>query len=98
MRLLKVVLTHAEDDAWAADYQSWTNVVGLTRDMYEAHVALRRFGLIKGVDNESRRLAGRNEYHRKQGLVEPFRFALEDRALDDSATEMIDLALRYTLR
>ena len=28
LRMLNVVLTHAEDDAWAAGYQSWTNVVG----------------------------------------------------------------------
>src|SRR5215831_9216746 len=27
MRVLNVVLTHTEDDAWAGDHQSWTNVV-----------------------------------------------------------------------
>ncbi|WP_344501142.1 hypothetical protein [Dactylosporangium maewongense] len=68
---------------------------GLTRDAYEAHVALRRFGLIKGVNNESRKLAGRDEDLRKRGLVEPFRFVLEDRTLDDKATEVVDFALRW---
>jgi hypothetical protein len=62
---------------------------GLTRDAYEAHAALRHFGLIKAVDIDARRRAGRSEVLRQQGLVEPFRFVLNDPALRDLATGVL---------
>jgi hypothetical protein len=62
---------------------------GLTRDAYEAHTTLRRFGLIIGVDNVPRWRAGRAERLREQGLVEPLRFRLNDRMLNESAIRII---------
>jgi hypothetical protein len=62
---------------------------GLTRDAYEAHAALRHFGLIKAVDIDAHRRAGRSALLREQGLVEPLRFVLNDRALRDLATGVL---------
>jgi hypothetical protein len=67
---------------------------GLTRDAYEAHAALRHFGLIKAVDIDARRRAGRSAILRQQGLVEPFRFTLNDRALRDRATAVLGQRFR----
>jgi hypothetical protein len=70
------------------------NRFGLTRDAYEAHTALRHFGLIEAVDIGARRRAGRSAHLREQGLVEPFHFKLNDWALRDLATGVIGRRFR----
>jgi hypothetical protein len=85
---------HRESGIFMAD-STRKHRFGLTRDAYEAHSALRLFGLIKSVDNTPRWRAGRSAHLREQGLVEPLRFVLDDRTLNDSATELISATLRY---
>ena len=67
---------------------------GLTRDAYESHTMLRYFGLIRGVDNESRWRAGRSASLRERGRVEPLHFVLNDRALSASAVDVVSAILQ----
>jgi hypothetical protein len=71
-----------------------TQRFGLTRDAYESHRALNQFGLIDEVDNEPRRRAGRSAEAREQGLLEPLRFVLNDKALGASAVEVVGECVR----
>lgn len=86
-------LAHKESGVFMAGSQRRYRF-GLTRDAYEAHIALRRFGLIVGVENARRWQAGRKEHLREQGLVEPLRFRIDDRMLKAPATQVIGRALR----
>jgi hypothetical protein len=79
---------HRESGVFMAD-STRRHRFGLTRDAYEAHAALRHFGLIEALDIGVRRRAGRSATLREQGAVEPFHFVLNDRALRDRATDVI---------
>ena len=84
---------HRESGVFMAD-RTRRLCFGLTRDAYECHATLRRFGLNKGGGNEPRWRAGRSVRLREQGLLEPLHFVLDDQTLDDSATEVIGAALQ----
>jgi hypothetical protein len=58
---------------------------GLTRDAYESHVALAAFGLLTPIANGARYKLGRSFHARQAGQVEPLRFALADKGIDQCA-------------
>jgi hypothetical protein len=70
---------------------------GLTLDRYRSHAALARFGLIKGVGNESRWRVGQPVPPGQKGQLEPLHFALDDRGLGLPADEVIGAALQSEL-
>jgi hypothetical protein len=70
---------------------------GLPLDRYRCHAALARFGIIKGVGNESRWRVGQPVPPGQKGHLEPLHFALDDRGLQLPAAEVIGEALRSEL-